>query len=130
MTTTKKATLGPWTDDENTAIVALYFEMLDYAIPGKQYTKAGLIRIARGETVGHECDKFDGILSNRSKGSIEAKLMNCSAAHRDCCPTATTMDGYGYRCLSNYQGKLKFAMAAELDDRLTDHGDRHMASSA
>ena len=36
--------------------------------------------------------------------------MNASAAHRDLRPGAETMDGYGYRCLPNYQATLKVAM--------------------
>lgn len=117
MSTTKKGP-GPWTDDENNAVIRLYFEMLDYAIPGKQYTKAGLIRIARGETIGHGCEAFEGALSARSRGSVELKLMNASAAHRDVTSgAATTMDGYGYRCLPNYQATLKAAMATEVDAR-------------
>lgn len=128
MSTTKKGP-GPWTDDENGGCVALYFEMLDYAIPGQQYSKAGLIRIARGETIGHQCDAFDGLLSKRSRGSVEAKLMNCSAAHRDVGGFgAVTMDGYGYRCLSNYQATLKDAMAEELRRRDNRECDKRGAA--
>jgi len=117
MTTTKKATLGPWTDDENRAICELYFQMLEIATtaPGAKY-KAHMIRAAQGtpkpgdEDYTGDASDYAGKLADRSKGSIEAKLMNCSAAHRDVRPGAETMDGYGYRCLSNYQGILKTAM--------------------
>ena len=103
----------PWNDAENGALVALYFVMLERAIAGDAYNKAAMIR--------NEIDQPDAPnrlmtypLADRSRGSVEAKLMNASAAHRDLVPGATTMDGYGYRCLSNYQAALKDAMAAAL----------------
>ena len=107
----------PWTDQENTALVALYFAMLDKATTGQPYSKAGAIRTAQGnpkpgDSFGGD-DHVPGIfcqLTDRSRGSIEAKLMNASAAHRDLMADATTMDGFGYRCLPNYQKSLKDAM--------------------
>lgn len=103
-----------WIDTENAAAVALYFAMLDCAIAGKAYNKAAMIREATGR------DKFGIIINNdaalidRSRGSIEAKLMNISAAHRDYAPGSTTMDGFGYRCLSNYQSALKDALVSHI----------------
>ncbi len=106
-------TRTPWTDPENAAIVALYFAMLDRAAyAGEPYNKASMIRQARGEVVSDA--PYAGKLTARSRGSIEAKLMNCSAAHRDLNPQAVTMDSYGYRCLSNYQKALKVAMLVEM----------------
>jgi len=118
---TTKANPGPWTDDENAAICHLYFTMLDTATtaPGAKF-KAHMIRAAQGTPkpgdYDHTGDASDyaGKLAERSKGSIEAKLMNCSAAHRDLRAGAETMDGYGYRCLSNYQGTLRTAMQSAL----------------
>lgn len=109
MTTTTKANLGPWTDDENRAITALYFEMLGAALSGQSYNKAAMIRAAQQGPAAIPNVGL-GALGARSKGSVEAKLMNCSAAHRDLDPAATTMDGHGYRALSNYQATLKDAM--------------------
>jgi hypothetical protein len=103
----------PWNDIENAAIIRLYFDMLGFAVAGHQYNKAGMIRSYQFTDEG----KHPEALSNRSRGSIEAKLMNTSAAHRDLLPDATTMDGYGYRCLSNYQGALKVAMTDALYNR-------------
>jgi hypothetical protein len=113
----------PWTDAENSALVALYFAMLDAATSGEKYNKAAMIRIAQNQPKSSDPDKrgenaaavfaswdYAGKLADRSRGSIEAKLMNATAAHRDIDPTAVTMDGYGYRALSNYQSKLKDAM--------------------
>lgn len=109
MSTTKKANAGPWTDYENDACIRLYFEMLDAATIGTAYNKAAMIRAVQqgpAEIPGVGL----GALGARSRGSVELKLMNCSAAHRDLRPNAVTMDGYGYRCLPNYQATLKVAM--------------------
>ena len=115
---------APWTDQENAALVALYFAMLDEAIAGRPYSKAAMIRQFRGEHQDRhnlELSDYVGPLRNRSRGSIEAKLMNASAAHRDLSAEsggqATTMDGYGYRCLPNFQWSLKDAMKAALLSR-------------
>lgn len=96
----------PWSPAENKAVIALYFAMLDKATAGEAYTKAAMIRhaqLSEGEELG-----------NRSKQSIEFKLMNCSAAHLDIDANATTMHGFGYREMSNYQAALKEAMAAHM----------------
>ncbi|MCK5090029.1 MAG: hypothetical protein KAQ88_08620 [Hyphomicrobiaceae bacterium] len=98
----------PWNDSENRALIGLYFEMLDKAVIGTPYNKAAMIRNARSMAT-------EGGL-NRSRGSIEAKLMNASAAHRDL-GGEVTMDGFGYRCLTNYQAALKAAMLEEINDR-------------
>ncbi len=107
---------GPWTNDENRAVVSLYFAMLDCATAGTPYNKAAMIRGSR-EKVTASGGTIQGPLYARSKGSIEAKLMNCTAAHRDLSPTCTTMDGFGYRALPNYQRSLREAIALELDER-------------
>jgi hypothetical protein len=112
----------PWTDHENSGLIALYFVMLDHAIPGQQYTKAGLIRCARltprevAEQRGYQ-PSFIGTLANRSRGSIEFKLMNASAAHADLDGAATTMHSFGYRAMPNYQASLKDALREELRNR-------------
>ena len=93
----------PWNNAEHKAITALYFRMLACATTGKPYNKAAMVREAR-----------EGKLKDRSKGSIEAKLMNCSAAHAAIAPSAVTMDGYGYRALSNYSSDLLDAMRKKL----------------
>lgn len=80
-----------WTPEENRAVVALYFAMLDHAVSGEPYNKAAMIRAVQGTDVPGEA----GPLIWRSRGSIEAKLMNCSAAHAACDPQAVTMDGFG-----------------------------------
>lgn len=94
----------PWTPAENRALAVLYFRMLFCARMGASYNKAAMIRDAQGT------DEKPGSLHGRTRGSIEAKLMNASAAHRDLEPGAVTMDGYGYRALANYQGSLRDAM--------------------
>lgn len=111
--TDKKARPAPWSDQENRAIAALYFFMLALAISGRQYNKAALVRRAQGidEVDPRVAQIFDGQLADRSRPSIEMKLMNCSAIHRDLNgPTTVTMDGYGYRAMPNYQSSLKAAL--------------------
>lgn len=119
-----------WTPEENRALVALYFEMLGKATAGEQYNKAALIRVAQNgiglRDLNSGCNAatpFVGLLNARSRGSIEAKLMNVSAAHRDLDPNAITMDGYGYRALSNYQAHLKGCVADELENRFNNLRD-------
>ena len=97
-----------WTHAENEDLVRLYFLMLDRATAGKPYNKAEMIRTAQGT------DEKPGPLHGRTRGSIEAKLMNASAAHRDLDAGAVTMDGFGYRALANYQASLRDAMRAAM----------------
>ncbi len=113
---------GPWQDHENAALVTLYFAMLDHAIAGEKYNKAAMIRGTQ---------RASSALCKRSRGSIEAKLMNASAAHRDLGGTPT-MDGYGYRALSNYQKTLKDAMRTKLERRAfdTDDNDKPITAQA
>lgn len=123
---------APWSDTENAALVALYFVMLDSAIAGRAYNKAGMIREHQGEapntspTTGienavHSAISMRAELGNRSKQSIEFKLMNATAAHLDASDGVggyvTTMDGYGYRAMPNYQASLKDAMREALVSR-------------
>lgn len=96
-----------WTDRENAAIVALYFRMLDKATAGYPYNKAHMIRDVRFE--------HGKPLGARSKSSIEAKLMNCTACHMALgYDESETMAEHGYRPLDRFQGSLRDAMKAAL----------------
>lgn len=114
-----------WTDRENRNVIALYFEMLDHAMAGDVYNKAAMIRYSQGSDdpadLGSitEADFIWDTLGERSRGSIEAKLMNVSACHRDL-TGGTTMDGFGYRCMSNYQADLKVWTKEAIDERQLD----------
>lgn len=128
-------TNAPWTPAENAALVSLYFAMLDRATAGQPYNKAAMLRVARGDTsiaVEHFAQAWAGKLADRSKGSIEAKLMNASAAHADLCRGAETMASHGYKAWGNYQAALKDAMSAELNSRAGNtyadghHSERRM----
>ncbi len=110
---------GPWQDHENAALVTLYFAMLDRAIAGEKYNKAAMIREAQLPSYTHH-DDSRGKLVARSRGSIEAKLMNASAAHTDLDENALTMHAFGYRALFNYQKSLKIAMRDELNGRAAE----------
>lgn len=109
--TTKRT---PWTYDENKALVALYFSMAFAVERGKPYNKAALIRERQtGITeVSSSTVVFSSApLANRSRGSIEAKLMNCTAVIEDLGFSRWSMHEHGYRRLGNYQAALKVAAA-------------------
>lgn len=116
----------PWTPAENAALVRLYFAMLDHAIAGEQYNKAAMIRTAQlGHLAPRQAPGATGPLANRSRGSIEAKLMNATAVHSHLgARRAETMHDHGYRALPNYQAALKDAMRAEIERRDIDRLDR------
>ena len=116
MSTNKKA---PWTPAENLALARIYFTMLHAATNGHPYNKAQMIRTAQGisnrEDIPHDAR---APLHYRSRGSIEAKLMNASAAHRDLIAegllaAGPTMATHGYKAWGNYQSTLKDAVIAE-----------------
>lgn len=58
-----------WSDFENDAVVAAYFSMLSDELSGRRYNKA-----AQNRTLQDQID--------RSRGSIEFKMCNISAAMR------------------------------------------------
>lgn len=113
----------PWSKTENGALVALYFEMLDAELDEQRYSKADHIRAVRGEKQTSVASFREAPLANRSRGSIEFKLMNASAAHADIETGAETMHGHGYRELPNYQAALKVAMQATLAERKLDRAE-------
>lgn len=100
-----------WTQEEIASGVALYFLMSDKAHKGQHYNKAALIRLARGEDEidprNLESRAFGGTLSGRTKGSIEAKLMNVTAILEELGRQDVSMKEYGYVPLSNYQADLR-----------------------
>jgi len=119
----------PWKDDENGATVELYFAMLDAEMDGERYSKADMIRAYRGEPqASWDAGIYSGILSGRSRGSVEFKLMNASACHADLRPNDETMHGHGYRALPNYQAGLKSAMQAKLEELDAEASDRPAAA--
>ena len=93
MNMNKITTRKPWTDSDNQAVCALYFQMYSMQAQGVKFSKAPLVRELATEL-------------DRSKGSIEAKLMNCSGVMVDLVLVYVT----GYKPLSNYQHDLKTFM--------------------
>jgi len=77
-----------WTDDENDAIVADYFAMLADELVGRSYTKA-------------EHNRALQVRTGRSKGSIEFKHANISAALR----------AFGQPILRGYLPRFNFQMS-------------------
>ena len=107
----------PWNDTENRALIALYFAMLNMATNRQPYNKALMIRCSQHGCRPENRASYGGFahaLVNRSRGSIEAKLMNASAAHLAIDPQAETMASHGYKAWGNYQASLKQAMADEI----------------
>ena len=93
-----------WTEEENRALVALYARMRSYVDHSAKYSKAAMIR---------EVQQLG--LIDRSRGSIEAKLMNVSylldVRGRD----DLSMARYGYKPAPKRAGK---ALALAVDEWL------------
>jgi hypothetical protein len=77
-----------WSDQDNDAIVALYFQMLGDELAGREYNKAAQNRSLQ-QALG------------RSKGSIEFKNCNISAA----------LIGFGLSYVRGYQPRFNFQMS-------------------
>lgn len=107
MSDQKKTRPAPWSPVENRAVCALYeLIWLDCMEPGRGYTKAARIREAQA-----------GELSQRSRGSIEAKLMNVTAALESLGAgfVEFSLSENGYRPLPNMQAALKAAVRDYFD---------------
>lgn len=104
-----------WTDHENTALVALYFVMVFKARSGLPYNKAAMIREA--SIVTHDDGTLIcGPLRDRSRGSIEAKLMNVTAIVESLGWHSFSMSDHGYRPLHNYQKGLAVFVTQGIQD--------------
>ena len=98
-----------WTDAEIDAVITLYLSMAASAYNRRPYNKAAMIREYRGESHGDLAPHFT--LGNRTKGSIEAKLMNVTAAVELAGRDDLSMSDYGYRPLANMQKALRERVA-------------------
>ena len=86
---------GAWSDAENDAICNLYAAILAaHHDPDIKLNKAAMIREARL-----------GILGGRSRGSIEAKMMNLTAVLKSL-GCGNTLEHAGYKALSGFQKSL------------------------
>jgi len=134
---------GPWVDAELAAAIELYDQMHKLTMMGATFNKARMIREARCFNGAHQP------LIGRSKGSIEMKLMNISAACEAFDRPDLSMAEHGYRPMKNMQKALKDAVEVwlafepvrkpqgpvdkrELDDILADesHPDHDQFSKA
>lgn len=88
-----------WTQAENAALVAEYFNMLSLHAQGKAFNKAAIRRAL-----------IAGPLAARSQGSIEFKLMNVSGV----CASLGLPILPGYQPASNYQRDLVTAVQAHV----------------
>ena len=96
-----------WKAEENAACIALYFLMRKAVDDGIEYNKAAMIREQQTGIKSAHCINNRGPLAGRSKGSIEAKLMNVTAVLHDLDRADVSMASHGYRPLSNYQRDLR-----------------------
>jgi hypothetical protein len=99
-----------WTEPEIRAVVELYAMMRRHVNTGEPYNKARMIRNQQGPI---------GQLRDRSRGSIEAKLMNITGALDRLGRDDLSMSEHGYRPLANMQKALFEAVqrwAASVDD--------------
>lgn len=95
---------GPWIAAELQAGIELYDRMHRCAMTGEPYNKAQMIRDSRCLDGCHQP------LIGRSKGSIEMKLMNISAACEALGRPDLSMAEHGYRPMKNMQKALKDAV--------------------
>jgi Domain of unknown function (DUF3883) len=89
---------GDWTDEQNNAIVADYFAMLNDDVAGRPYSKAGHNRSLQQVT-------------GRPRGSIEYKHQNISAVLKGLGEEWIS----GYKPAFNFQGSLVDAVVRWLD---------------
>jgi len=79
-----------WNDKDAKQLIALWFQFMSFQVNAEKYQKAAPVRLLAE-------------LQGRSKGSIEAKLMNVSAV--------MVKNGHafvkGYKPLSNYNRELE-----------------------
>lgn len=100
---------GDWSDVENDAVVASYFAMLSDELSGRSYNKAAQNRALQDQT-------------GRSRGSIEFKMCNVSAAFR----------GFGLPVITGYRPRFNFQMslAQAVSRWLAKHPEWEMALHA
>ncbi len=104
----------PWSYKEVDAVVAAYFEMLRMELDGSKYKKADINRNLR-----------DGILSKRSKGSVEFKFMNISAVLKE----AGLPWIQGYKPRPNLQQALRGSAIAAAESSGLLSPDDHLPTS-
>jgi 5-methylcytosine-specific restriction protein A len=97
----------PWSEAENLAAVAAYNGMMADDGNGHDYSKARVIRALRGVPKENEPAAVSlmifGALAGRSRGSIEFKFGNISAARDSLCLPLLK----GYKAAGNYQQSLR-----------------------
>ena len=115
----------PWTTAEIDGAIAMYlaFRVLEHR--GAPYVKAQFIRQLIGApTPANPEGNPDAILVNRSKGSVEAKFMNITAALESIGRQDLSMASHGYVPLANMQAALKTRVtelvAGQTIDSLSD----------
>ena len=96
-------TAKPWSDLENAAVAALWVAMAVAQYKGEKFVKArGVAEVVKA--------------SGRGRCSVEAKLMNLSAAAVKLAATPWLPEGYvkGYKPAPNYQKAIEAHLLAAL----------------
>lgn len=95
----KKSQRKPWTAENNRELVDLYNEMIAFQLSGEKYSKAPLVRALAEK-------------QERTKGSIECKLMNVSAIRQNLLKLPIVK---GYKALDNYNHDLADMVCNDVD---------------
>lgn len=102
----------PWTPAEIDSAIALYLSFRVLEARGSPYVKAQFLReIIGAPTPANPEGNPEAPLINRSKGSVEAKLMNITAALQSIDRDDLSMASFGYVPLANMQAALKSRVA-------------------
>ena len=96
-----------WIDSEVYDLLSLYRSMWIYATEGVKYNKAAMIREAKTRALDAKKPGDPPCIFSRSKGSVEMKLMNITAALEAIGRQDLSMAEYGYRPMKNMQKSLK-----------------------
>lgn len=99
-----------WTADEIDAVISLYFAMRVLVEYGEKFNKRQLIREQQSHYDSEIGCTVAGPLADRSRGSVEMKLMNVTACIESLDAPEFSMAEHGYRPLYSYQAALRIAV--------------------
>ena len=107
-----------WNQLELLACCELYFQVVRAIQAGNRVNKAELIRLYRSGAADLPASEFTGPLSSRTRGSVELRLMNITAALPTVGYTGFTLADHGYRPLQNFPPSLAEVLREYLAERV------------